>query len=103
MAPLVNKHILVIGGSAGLGFATAQASLAEHAIVTIASSNANKLADAAARLGGNIKTVVVDLTSEDSIKAMYEQVGTVDHLVYTVSTKGSIRTSTEGRSNHLHY
>jgi NAD(P)-dependent dehydrogenase (short-subunit alcohol dehydrogenase family) len=90
MAPLSGKHILIVGGSTGLGFAVAKAALAEHAVVTIASSNAEKLRDAATRLGGGVKTVQVDVTSEESIKAMNEQVGTFDHLVYTVSFIASV-------------
>lgn len=91
MAPIRDKHILIVGGSTGLGFAVAQLALNEGAIVTIASSNIDKLADAAQRLkdDGSVKTIVVNLKDEVSIKEMYQQVGSCDHLIYTAGDNAS--------------
>ena len=49
---LNGARILVVGGGSGIGFAVARACLAEGAKVVIASTNAEKLASAAERLGG---------------------------------------------------
>lgn len=88
MAPLTGKHVLVIGGSSGLGFGAARASLAEGAIVTIASSSSSKVRAAAERLGGGakVRTEVVNVAEESSVKELFERVGSVDHLVFSVSS-----------------
>jgi threonine dehydrogenase-like Zn-dependent dehydrogenase len=88
MAPLSGKKVLVLGGSSGIGFGVARAALAEGAHVVIASSSSAKLAAAAERLGGgeNVQSFVVDVASEDSFEALFAEIGTVEHLVFTVRT-----------------
>lgn len=49
---LQSKRVLVIGGGSGIGFAVAQAAVAEGADVTIASTDLTRLNTAADRLGG---------------------------------------------------
>lgn len=87
MAPLAGKHVLIIGGSSGIGFGAARASLAEGAIVTIASSSEKKVRAAAERLGGGgkIRTEVVNVAEETSVKALFEKIKSVDHLIFSVS------------------
>jgi NAD(P)-dependent dehydrogenase (short-subunit alcohol dehydrogenase family) len=88
MAPLANSKVLVIGGSSGIGFGVAKAALAEGATVVIASSSQDKVQAAAARLGNSDKVITdqVDVTSEESVKGLFERVGQLDHLVITVRT-----------------
>lgn len=85
MAPLTNKKVVVIGGSAGIGYAVAKAALEEGASVVICSSNQTKLDAAVRSLGGGekISSAVVDLTNEGSIKSFFEQSGSFEHLVLT--------------------
>jgi NAD(P)-dependent dehydrogenase (short-subunit alcohol dehydrogenase family) len=87
MAPLTGTRILVIGGTSGIGHGVAKAALAEGATVIVASSSATKVASAKERLGGGERVLgeVVDVSKEDDVKALFERVGSVDHLVYTVS------------------
>lgn len=91
MLALSAKKVLVVGGSSGIGFGVAKAALASGASVTIASSSAAKLADAVARLGGgeNIRGEPVDVKDENSVKALFEKTGKVDHVVYSVSRTGA--------------
>jgi NAD(P)-dependent dehydrogenase (short-subunit alcohol dehydrogenase family) len=88
MAPLANSKVLVIGGSSGIGFGVAKAALAEGTTVVIASSSEDKVQAAAARLGNSDKVITdqVDVTSEESVKGLFERVGQLDHLVITVRT-----------------
>lgn len=91
MAPLTGKHVLIIGGSSGIGFGVARAALAEGARVTIASSSESKGRVAAERLwGDSMRTEVVNTAEESEIKALFERVGVVDHLVYTVSGRSCL-------------
>jgi NAD(P)-dependent dehydrogenase (short-subunit alcohol dehydrogenase family) len=93
MAPLADTHVVVLGGSWGIGYAVAKAALTEGARVTIASSSASKIAAAAERLakdiGGDaskrVRAEVLDLKDEAAYGPFFTKIGVVDHLVSTVS------------------
>ena len=87
---LTDQHILVIGGGSGIGFAVARAALAEGARVTIASTGAERLADAAARLGGAIETAVLDITDEAVVASVFAG-AKYDHIVSTAGDWGKAR------------
>ncbi|MDJ0571761.1 MAG: SDR family oxidoreductase [Pleurocapsa sp. MO_192.B19] len=80
---LKNKRVVIIGGSSGIGLATAKMAAAEGAKVIIAGRTESKLKAAMAEIGNDVDTYTVDLTEEASIKALFEQVGSFDHLVIT--------------------
>ena len=70
-----NKVVLVTGGSAGIGLATAQAFAAEGARVMIAARRADVGAAAAAAIrksGGEARFVATDMRDAASIRAMVE-------------------------------
>ena len=74
---LKGKHILFIGGSTGLGLAAAQGALFDGAVVTIASSSADKLGAAVKFLTtelpqARVHSVVVDLMRSDVDVALQE-------------------------------
>ncbi|NOY36175.1 MAG: SDR family oxidoreductase [Chlorobi bacterium] len=72
---LKNKKLLVTGGSAGIGFACAEALAAEGAEVLISSRSAEKLKRAARRLSGmkgKVRTHVMDSAKETDILAVAE-------------------------------
>lgn len=83
MDDLNGKRIVIIGGSSGFGFATAQAAAKLGAHLVIASSSQARIDKARAQLPENTEGIVVDASSEASIKALFERVGEFDHLVYT--------------------
>jgi len=83
-------HVLIVGGGSGIGFAVAQAVVANGGRVTISSRNADKLAAAAGKLGGASAAAVLpfDMTDESAVSAAFSQLadGGVDHLVITASS-----------------
>lgn len=83
MSGLSGKRVVVIGGSEGIGLATAQAAAAAGAAVVIASRSQVKLARATAALGGNAVAVQVDLAREEDVQQLFATVGAFDHLVVT--------------------
>jgi NAD(P)-dependent dehydrogenase (short-subunit alcohol dehydrogenase family) len=80
---LKNKKVIVVGGSSGIGYSTAELAKAEGADVTIASHNAERLKAAAAKLG--VTAVAADVTSDDSIANLFRASGPVDHVVVTAA------------------
>jgi len=88
MSALEGTHVLVVGGSSGIGFAVAAALIGEGAEVTIASSDRAKVAAAAARLGTGARGLVADVRDEASIEASLAALDAIDHLVYTAGDWG---------------
>ncbi len=77
---LPEARVVVVGGSSGIGKAVAQQSAHAGADVVIGSRSEDKLEHAAKEIQG-ITTGVVDVTDEDSVRAFFDAVGTMDHLV----------------------
>ena len=81
---LHGKHVLITGGSKGLGLACARVFVAEGARPTLVARTPDRLAAAALELGG-VATVAADLTDADSAASMVDEVesriGPVDILV----------------------
>jgi NAD(P)-dependent dehydrogenase (short-subunit alcohol dehydrogenase family) len=82
---LVDKRIVIIGGSGGFGLATAKAALAAGAEVIIASNAPAGLEAAKAELGGKVEAYFVDVTDEVGLKDFFEKVGPFDHLVTSIA------------------
>ncbi len=81
---LHNKKVIIIGGSSGIGLATAKAAVAAGAVVVIASRSAQKLAQAKQQV--QVETAVLDFTQEESVRTFFEKTGALDHLVITGSS-----------------
>jgi NAD(P)-dependent dehydrogenase (short-subunit alcohol dehydrogenase family) len=77
-------RVLVIGGSSGIGFAVARSALAQGARVTIASSHAQRVDDAVARLGGG-EGVRLDVTDEDAVRDFFAASAPFYHIVFTAA------------------
>jgi NAD(P)-dependent dehydrogenase (short-subunit alcohol dehydrogenase family) len=84
---LKDQRIVVLGGTSGIGLAVAQAALEEGASVVVASAHREAVdrtrADLASRSPSRSEAQMVDVTSEDAIKAFFDGAGDFDHLVYT--------------------
>jgi NAD(P)-dependent dehydrogenase (short-subunit alcohol dehydrogenase family) len=76
----MNKKVLIIGGSSGMGLASAQQAYKEGYEVIIASRSLEKLKTAKKDIG-DINIFPVDITDEKSIQALFDSVGKIDHLI----------------------
>jgi NAD(P)-dependent dehydrogenase (short-subunit alcohol dehydrogenase family) len=77
---LKDRQVVIIGGSSGIGLATAQLAQEEGAVVTITGRSEDKLRRAASTLGG-VKTAIVDVVNEMDIHRVFNECDRVDHLV----------------------
>jgi hypothetical protein len=80
---LKDKRIVILGGSSGIGFATAKAAADEGALVIVASSDQERVAKAQKQLPPSAEGHVLNLLDEGGIKSFFEKIGAYDHLVYT--------------------
>jgi NAD(P)-dependent dehydrogenase (short-subunit alcohol dehydrogenase family) len=82
---LADRHVVVLGGSSGIGLGTATAAGAAGARVTVVSSSPSRVKAAVDVLPGSAPHDgrAVDLSDPDSISELFAEVGEIDHLVYT--------------------
>lgn len=87
---LKGKRVIVLGGSSGLGLATAQAAAEDGAEVVIVSSSQQRIDSALETLPANSQGYAADLSAEKNIKLLFERIGAFDHLVYTAGENISL-------------
>ena len=80
MGTLANKNVVVIGGTSGIGLATAQAAFAEGASVWSAGRSQENIDQASAGNPG-ISFCQVDTHDVAALTALFADVGTVNHIV----------------------
>lgn len=77
------KTVVVIGGSSGIGLATAELAKKEGAEIIIASRSAAKLHPVAERL--KVTAIPTDVTSDQSVSELFRRIGPIDHVVLTAA------------------
>lgn len=92
---LQDKHILIIGGTSGIGFSVAEASLADGAHVTVSSSSPDKVSKTVSKLTADypdrkVQGFPCDVSSptiEDDLEALFQAAeatqGQLNHVVMT--------------------
>ncbi|HWE68560.1 MAG TPA: SDR family oxidoreductase [Acidimicrobiales bacterium] len=80
---LHGQRIVVLGGTSGIGLATAHLAAAAGADVTVVSSRMASVDKALAELPAGTAGQAVDLTDAASVRTLFGDLGPVDHLVYT--------------------
>jgi NAD(P)-dependent dehydrogenase (short-subunit alcohol dehydrogenase family) len=71
----LNQHVVVTGGTSGIGYAIAAALIAEGARVTITGQDHNRVAEAAGKLGSRAIGVVADQSIPNGHAALLTSIG----------------------------
>jgi NAD(P)-dependent dehydrogenase (short-subunit alcohol dehydrogenase family) len=80
---LDSQKIVVLGGTSGIGLATAQLAAAQGATVVVASSSPERLDAALADLPASAEGYALDVRREEEIRDLFERLGRFDQLAYT--------------------
>lgn len=80
-----NKRIVVVGGSSGMGLATAADLAAAGGNVVIASRSTEKLERAKRSIGQPVETRILDMRNESAVESFFNSLGPFDHLVISAS------------------
>ncbi|MDZ4369861.1 MAG: SDR family oxidoreductase [Phenylobacterium sp.] len=88
---LNGQRILIVGGGSGIGYAVAEGCLADGAVVTIASTGAERLSAAAETLGRGVSTAQLDVTNEPQVRDFFDGSERFDHIVTTAGDWGGPR------------
>jgi NAD(P)-dependent dehydrogenase (short-subunit alcohol dehydrogenase family) len=78
---LAQQRVLIVGGSSGMGLASARNLLRAGAEVFIAGRDAAKLQAAVQSLGGKAVGIAADANDPDSLAALMSRIGRLDHLL----------------------
>ncbi|MEV0801307.1 SDR family oxidoreductase [Kribbella sp. NPDC050281] len=77
------EHVVVVGGSSGMGRALAAELVAQGSEVTVAGRSAGKLDAVRRELG--VRTVAMDIGVEQDVERLFKTTGTVSHIVTTAA------------------
>lgn len=81
MSKLQGRTVVIIGGTSGMGFATAQQVIAEGASVAIVGRDRSKAMQAGEALGAAATVGVLDAADEAALREFTDQLPAVDHVV----------------------
>ncbi|TXI04928.1 MAG: SDR family oxidoreductase [Rhizobium sp.] len=76
-----SQHVVIIGGSSGIGLAAAAHLLANGYRVTITGRDAAKLQAAAQSLDGDVAAAILDAADFTGLAEAFQAIGPLDHLV----------------------
>ncbi|MGK5738570.1 SDR family oxidoreductase [Micromonospora sp. URMC 103] len=80
---LTDQRVVVLGGTSGIGLATATLAARERAQVVVASSNRRSVDRALSTLPPGVTGHVANLTDTGDVSRLFEDLGPFDHLIYT--------------------
>lgn len=81
-----SQHTVVVGGSSGIGLATAQHLVDAGGRVTITGRSENRLAAAWQRLGTEARAMQMDASEAETVPAQFARIGKFDHLVLALGS-----------------
>lgn len=81
-----SQHTVIVGGSSGIGLATAQALLAVGGRVTVTGRDEARLARAKDRLGPGAEALRMDAADAESLPGLFARIGACDHLVLALGS-----------------
>jgi NAD(P)-dependent dehydrogenase (short-subunit alcohol dehydrogenase family) len=88
MLTLQGRKACVLGGTTGIGLATAKRLADGGAKVTVGGRDREHLAEASTTLADGVQMIAVDATDPDSLRHFYAEAGPIDDLVVTVTRRG---------------
>ncbi|MEV4014729.1 SDR family oxidoreductase [Nonomuraea angiospora] len=81
-------RVVIVGGTSGIGLAAAARLAAGGAEVVVTGRSEERLRSALKQLGDQARGEVVDARDTGAMRALFEGLGAVDHLVVTVTGRG---------------
>ena len=87
MKPLNNNEVVVIGGTSGIGLATATMAQEAGAHVTVVGRDKDRLAGALEQLGSTARGVAFDVADERAVEDLFASLDHVDHVALLAGSR----------------
>ncbi|UZO82318.1 SDR family oxidoreductase [Aquimarina sp. ERC-38] len=84
----MSKRALIVGGSSGIGRATAETLLDQGCEVHVVGTNDDKLSSFKSQASGDLHTHKVDITNSEETEKLIAQINELDNLDYLVNASG---------------
>lgn len=84
-----NQHVIITGGSSGIGLCLAQTLSERGARLTLLGRDLRKLEAAAAQINGPVELASVDVSKEQAVAAFFGGIEQLDHLI--TAAAGTVR------------
>ncbi|MFG1703929.1 SDR family oxidoreductase [Nonomuraea sp. M3C6] len=81
-------RVAIVGGTSGIGLATATRLVADGAEVFVTGRSEERLSSALKQLGDQARGEAVDARDTEAMRAVFDRLGTIDHLIVTVTRRG---------------
>src|SRR6202046_5071276 len=85
---MTQRTAVVVGGASGIGKAVAHALAADSCRVIVADRNGGGARSVATELGDPHTAATVEVTDEDSVRALFERAGALEVVVNTAGFSG---------------
>jgi NAD(P)-dependent dehydrogenase (short-subunit alcohol dehydrogenase family) len=85
---MAGATVVVVGGSSGIGLATAAAARGRGADVVITGRSEERLRSAAATLGAGVRVVAADSGDEEATRALFADLAIVHHIFVSAGAVG---------------
>jgi NAD(P)-dependent dehydrogenase (short-subunit alcohol dehydrogenase family) len=86
MNSLAQRHLVVVGGSSGIGLAVARQARAAGARVTLVARSTDRLRDAARTLDDSVAVVPVDVTDAQAVQLAFDSIARPDHVYLSAAS-----------------
>jgi NAD(P)-dependent dehydrogenase (short-subunit alcohol dehydrogenase family) len=80
---LSGKRVVILGGTSGIGLATAGAAQRAGAAIVVVSSRKERVESAVAALAQGAQGEIANLSDAAQMEALFARIGAFDHLVFT--------------------
>jgi NAD(P)-dependent dehydrogenase (short-subunit alcohol dehydrogenase family) len=84
---LENAEVVVIGGTSGIGLATAAMAQRAGARITVVGRDEGRLANALEQLGGTARGMALDVADEGAVQRLFAAYDHVDHVAMLAGTR----------------
>jgi NAD(P)-dependent dehydrogenase (short-subunit alcohol dehydrogenase family) len=86
MSSLAHKTVVILGGTSGIGLATAKAAQAEGEQVIVTGRSRDRLRAAQSELGSGARSVALDVADEAGTRSLFQELERVDHIFITAGS-----------------
>src|SRR4051812_34640784 len=84
------QKVIIIGGTSGIGLATARLFANKSYMMVITGRNEARMHSALKTVDGNVKGEIVDAADYEALQTLFSKYGSIDHVVIAAANHGGV-------------